>query len=105
MISARVTAHEYKTLKDRAASEGKRLSDWTRETLRNSVLAPLTTYQQLVFQAMNTELIRLTLVAAQAGEDICSHASQEQLEKQARASAEAITDRWLGLTKVKKGVA
>ena len=105
VVSSRVTPQELSAFKEHAARAGKRVSDWVRETLCNSLEISPAAYSQLVFQAMASETIRLTLIAAQNEQDITTRESHERLERQARASAEAITERWLALTKAKKGTA
>ncbi|MDQ2775625.1 MAG: hypothetical protein M3Y57_12025 [Acidobacteriota bacterium] len=103
-FNIRLTAEEKKDLERRAKLAGVPLGTWGREQLLRVAWPPETERRRLVFAAMASENSRLTFVAAQDGTDLTSEESRERIERKARASAEALVDRWLGLNQP-KGVA
>ncbi len=103
-VSVRVSPSEKEQLESKAAYAEMTLSEWGRGRILDD-WPTRRERRQLIFQAIDSEVIRLTLIAAQAGEDITSKESQERIERQARTSAESVLDRRLSLVQVSKGVA
>ncbi len=104
-VNIRLTPDEKAGLETRARRAGKLLATWSREQLLRPDWPSAEDRRGLIFDTINTEIIRLTLIAAQNADDITSRESQERIERQARASAEAILDRRLSFVQASKGAA
>ena len=103
-VTVRVSSSEKQELELRAAQAEMTLSNWGRRRILDD-WPTRRERRQLIFQTIDSEIIRLTLLAAQSGEDVTSKDSQERIEKQARATAETILDRRLSLVTISKGAA
>ncbi len=104
-LNIRLRTEEKNALESRAQQAGKPLAEWGREVLVGSVGLRPEERRQLMTLVIGSEINRLTIVSAQNGEDVAGDLIRERIERQAKASAEAILERWLNFPAPQKGAA
>jgi hypothetical protein len=97
-VNIRFTPSERQALDEIARRSGMNVSTWAREVLLEA-LGTSPGRVALLFQAAVYETNRLTAIALQEGESLSSNAVRDRIERQARATAEEVCERWLRLFK------
>ncbi len=100
----RLDLEEWKELERRAKEAGISVGTFVRNQVLGAIFPVGPERRSLQFVALASEINRLNMVAWQQGEiDLSAAETRARIEREARVSAEAIADRWLGLNN-QKGV-
>jgi preprotein translocase subunit SecE len=101
-LNIRVTADEKNELEERAKRAGMSFSKWGRAELLRATWPNREERRQVEISIVGYEIMRLTFLNLGKA-DVHSEEFQTRIEREAKANASAILDRWLNLPAAKKG--
>lgn len=94
-LNVRLRPSEKQAFESEARTQGKTIAEWGREALIEALQISPAERRSMLVTIIASERTRLTLVALQDQQDISADEIQQQIEREAKAMAEATLDRWL----------